>query len=43
MIERDEPRILESIRDERSLTDEITVKLIGKVEEFRKTYAHLYA
>src|SRR3989339_165589 len=42
MIEREKPEVLESIKNERALSDEVSAMLITLIEEFKKSYAHLY-
>jgi F-type H+-transporting ATPase subunit alpha len=42
MIEREKPEVLESIKNERALSDEVSAMLMTLIEEFKKSYAHLY-
>jgi F-type H+/Na+-transporting ATPase subunit alpha len=42
MIERDKPEIIEFIKNERSISEEIEASLTAAIADFKTSYAHLY-
>jgi F-type H+-transporting ATPase subunit alpha len=42
MLERENKEVLETIKNERALSDEISEKLTAGIADFKKSYAHLY-
>lgn len=43
MVEREQPELIEHVKNERALSDEVASALTKAIEDFRATYAHLYA